>query len=92
MTVRCLLKDMMSRLLQLDQGIIAFMKKAYTQYMMGELTAAMETSDSIMILAKKVTNFDAVLKMKVALDSVLEAVIKSLKQFGINGRHGNIPH
>ena len=38
---------MMARLHPLNQGIIALMNKAYMQYKMGELTAVMETSDTI---------------------------------------------
>ena len=40
------------------------MKKAYAQYMMEELMPAMNASDNITELAKKVKNFNLVLKTK----------------------------
>ena len=67
---------MMSRFQPLDQGIISLVKEIYTQYMKGELTATMETSDIITELAKKVTIFRAVLNTKVAWDSVPEVAIQ----------------
>ena len=65
--------NMTSRLQPLHHSITTLVKKAYIQYMIGELMTAMKASDNIMELAKKVTIFNAVLKNKAAWDTLPEA-------------------